>query len=631
MQYGRSFFKAQRYFVLVVLLLSISSPTQSTELAIGYGELNYTPPNVGTYQLPSLGQAADGKVLDEQGQVQSLQSILRVRGKYSLLSFVYSHCSDVNGCPLAAHVFYKLKTRMQDQAELAQKLQLISLSFDPERDTPEIMRLYGANFKYAGQQGAWRFLTTSSSAELLPILQAYQQEVQREVSLSGQSTDYAHMLRVFLIDPELKIRQIYSVGFLHPDLIINDLKTLWLQAAPQPPSQATSDTLPPAKPNQALDLLALAQQPPLGLPALGEDALKSLNTDKILLGQKLFFDRRLSLNNTFSCAMCHIPEQGFTSNEMATAVGVEGRTVRRNAPSLFNVAYNTRLFHDGRDTQLEEQIWSPLLAVNEMSNPSVGAVLDKLRSLPDYQGRFEAVYASQPSMSNLGDALAAYQRTLLSADSPFDRWYFAKQTQALSVEAQQGFRLFTGKANCVACHQLGEKSALFTDNQLHNTGIGYRESLGLRSAKQRVEVAKGVFVEVDRQIIDQVSEKPPQDLGLYEITQNPADRWKYKTPSLRNATLTAPYMHNGSLSSLAEVVAFYNQGGIANPNLSPLIKPLNLSAEEQGYLVAFLQSLTGSNVAELVANAATTAIGDHTQQDPHWANQLSQPLHGEAR
>lgn len=612
-----------------MLLFSFSLAVHSADLAIGYGELNYTPPKAGTYELPALGLAADGQVLDEQGQTQSLKQILQ--GRYSLLSFVYSHCSDVNGCPLAAHVFYKLKARMQEEPELAQKLQLISLSFDPERDTPEIMRLYAANFKYAGEEGTWRFLTTPSAIDLKPILQAYQQEVQRDISLQGESADYAHMLRVFLIDPEWKIRQIYSVGFLHPELILNDLKTLWLSSTQVSTNKSSNEALQSATEQAALNLFKLAQKPPLGLPNLDEKTLKNLNPEKILLGQKLFFDRRLSLNNTFSCAMCHIPAQGFTSHEMATAVGVEGRTVRRNAPSLFNVAYSQRLFHDGRDTQLEEQVWSPLLAFNEMANPSVGSVLDKLRHLPDYQGRFEAVYASQPTMLNLGDALAAYQRTLLAADSAFDRWYFAKEEQALSTSALKGFRLFTGKANCVSCHQIGEQSALFTDGQLHNTGIGYRDSLGLRSAKQRVELTKGVFVEVDRELIDQVSEKPPQDLGLYEITQNPADRWKYKTPSLRNVALTAPYMHNGSLSSLTEVIAFYNQGGIANPNLSPLLKPLDLTAEEQGDLVAFLQALSGNQVDELVANAANVSIGDTTQHDPNWANQLSQPLQGEAR
>lgn len=619
---------AQRYLLLLALLFGFSLPSHSVDLAIGYGELNYTPPTIGSYQLPALGPAADSQVLDEQGQVQSLQQLLK--GKYTLLSFIYSHCSDVNGCPLAAHVFYKLKASMQEQPELAEKLQLVSLSFDPERDTPEMMRLYGANFKYAGQQGTWRFLTTQTETELKPILQAYQQEVQREISVNGQSADYAHLLRVFLIDPELQIRNIYSVGFLHPALILNDLKTLWLQLEP-PTTQALVNQVPQINQKESSYLFELAKQPPLGLPTLPASIVKNLSREKILLGRQLFFDRRLSLNNTFSCAICHIPEQGFTNNEMATAVGVEGRTVRRNAPSLFNVAYSKCLFHDGRDTQLEEQIWSPLLALNEMANPSVGAVLEKLRGLPDYQGRFEAIYASTPNMLNLGDALAAYQRSLLSADSAFDRWYFGKQTDALSTAAQQGFRLFTGKAACVTCHQITENSALFTDHQLHNTGIGYRESLGLRPDKQRIELAKGVFFEVDRQIIDQVSEQAPKDLGLYEISQNPADRWKYKTPSLRNLLLTAPYMHNGSLASLAEVVEFYNQGGIANPNLSPVIQPLQLTATEQSYLVAFLQSLTGSNVASLVADASTAPIGDLTQQDPNWANQLSAPLKGETR
>lgn len=611
----------QCYRLILTLLLSWGCQSAQAEVAVGYGELNYTLPSAGSYTLPVIRQAADGQVLDEQGQTQSLQQLLR--GKYTILSFIYSSCSDANGCPLAAHVFYKLKTAMQTQPELAQKLQLVSLSFDPERDTPERMRLYAANFKYAGQQGAWRFLTTTSTQELTPILNAYQQEIQREMTVNGQSADYAHILRVFLIDPELKIRNIYSVNFLHADLILNDLKTLWLAA-----TQTSTPNTPEPK---SLDLLWLAQHPPLGLPPLPEQTLQNLSVEKIQLGRKLFFDRRLSLNGTFSCAMCHIAEQGFTSNEMATAVGVEGRTVRRNAPTLLNVAYSKLLFHDGRDTQLEEQIWSPLLAANEMANPSVGAVLDKLRTLPDYQGRFATVYNSTPNMLNVGDALAAYQRTLLAADSPFDRWYFAKDGTALSADAQAGFRLFTGKANCVACHQIGEKSALFTDDQLHNTGIGYRESLGLRSAKQRIPIAENVYVEVDRAIIDKVSETPPQDLGLYEITQNPADRWKYKTPSLRNVALTAPYMHNGSLSSLEQVVAFYNQGGIANPNLSPLIKPLQLSAEEQTYLVAFLKALTGSNVPSLVADAAQAPIGDPTLNDPNWANQLQQPLQGEDR
>ena len=234
-------------------------------------------------------------------------------------------------------------------------------------------------------------------------------------------------------------------------------------------------------------------------------------------------------------------------------------------------------------------------------------------------------------MPQVGDALAAYQRVLLSADSPFDRWHFGKQPDALNDDAKQGFRLFTGKAQCATCHTIAEKTALFTDQQLHNTGIGYRESMGIKPAKQKVMLAPGVMVEVEQSLIDKVSETPQKDLGLYEITQNPEDRWKYKTPGLRNVALSAPYMHNGSLGTLKDVVAFYNQGGINNPEQSPLIKPLGLSEQEVGWLVSFMESLTGSNVDELVADAFAAPVGDLTLKDPNWANQQQAPLEGEDR
>lgn len=586
--------KLQWWFSVVLswVLGSSNMAAEGLPLAPGYGELGYELPAVGSYTLPPLGLAGNAKVLDETGAAQDLYSVFA--GKYVLLSFIYSNCRDVNGCPLSSHVFYKIKAALQRDAGLTQKLRLVSLSFDPERDTPEVMRLYGENFKYAGIQGEWRFLTTASEAALQPLLAAYGQEIQREISVNGEEGDgYAHLLRVFLIDPQRQIRNIYSVGFLHPEVLLNDVRTLLME---KPPVKAAQE-------GQPLDLLALARHPPLGLPPAPE-TFKDLTQDKIGLGRKLFFDRRLSLNDTFSCAMCHIPAQGFTNHEMATAVGVEGRTVRRNAPTLYNVAYAARLFHDGRDTRLEEQMWQPLLARNEMANPSIGYVLDKIRQLPEYQGLFETAFAGQGvSMQTLGEALAAYQRTLLSADSAFDRWYYAKEPQALSKEAQQGFKLFTGKARCSSCHTVNEQAALFTDYQLHNTGLGYRDSMGILPDKQRVALAPGVAVEVDQAIIEQVGEAPMPDLGLYEITQNPADRWKYLTPTLRNIALTAPYMHNGSFTTLEEVIHFYNQGGIKNELLSPLIQPLKLSDEEVGYLLAFLHSLTGSNVDALAREA----------------------------
>jgi len=161
-------------------------------LAPGYGKLTYALPQVGSYALPSLGQAADAEVLNERGESHSLHKLYA--GKYTLLSFIYSNCSDVNGCPLTSYVFYKLKTEMKNDPELADKLQLLSLSFDPERDTPEVMRLYGANFKYAGNKGSWDFLTTTSLKKLTPILLDYNQDIQREKRVNGEQTeDISHI------------------------------------------------------------------------------------------------------------------------------------------------------------------------------------------------------------------------------------------------------------------------------------------------------------------------------------------------------------------------------------------------------------------------------------------------------
>ncbi len=347
----------------------------------------------------------------------------------------------------------------------------------------------------------------------------------------------------------------------------------------------------------------------LGLPSLSVPADTPPTPATVALGRKLFLDRRLSPNGTMSCAMCHVPEQGFTSNELRTSVGIEGRTVRRNAPTLLNVAYQQRLFHDGREVSLEDQIWGPLLAANEMGNPSIGYVLERLRSLPDYAGLFERAFAGQGVSALLvGRALAAYQRTLVAGDSRFDRWRYGGDAAALSDIEQRGFVLFVGRARCVACHTVGERDALFTDHGFHNTGIGWRRSYGA-PARTRVELAPGVFAELDRRTLETFSEPPAKDVGRYEITLDPRDRWAYKTPTLRNVALTAPYMHDGSLPTLEAVIDFYDGGGVDNPEKSPLIVRLGLDSEERTALAAFLRALTGSNVRALVEEARRAPAG----------------------
>jgi cytochrome c peroxidase len=600
-------------------------------LAPGYGNLQFMLPAPGTYQLPPLGEAADGKVLDSRGKSIRLHDLMG--NKLVLLSFVYSTCNDVNGCPLATAVLHKIKQRLAKEADIASKLRLITLSFNPEHDTPAMMAKYGKEFQAPGVE--WHFLTTRSEADLQPILDGYKHTVQKIYDAEGKSTGtFSHVLRVYLIDPDKRIRNIYSVSFLHADTLINDIRTLLSAEAKNAAQQSDSTGEPSllqagddkshyesgdyqthsvamkARQGKAIDLLAHARKPILGLPRVPVPKDNPLTEAKISLGRKLFYDRRLSLNKTFSCAMCHIPEQGFTSNEMATAVGVEGRTVRRNSPTLYNVAYLDNLFHDGRETTLEHQAWGPLLARNEMANPSIGYVLDTVAQSPDYRGLFQKAFGKGPSMETLGMAIASYERALNSADSPFDRWFYGKDKKALTSEAQEGFKLFTGKAQCSNCHTVDSKFALFTDNNFHNTGIGFASAMGGSGSKRRVQIAPGTFVEVDREIIASVSAEKGSDLGRYEVTQKPEDRWKYRTPSLRNIGLTAPYMHDGSLRTLEEVVRLYSQGGHPNEDMDPLIRPLQLSDQEVAALVAFLKSLTGSNIGALVGDAFAAPVGD---------------------
>ena len=361
---------------------------------------------------------------------------------------------------------------------------------------------------------------------------------------------------------------------------------------------------------------AATDSTPLGLPPLPIPPDSPLTQPRIELGRTLFMDRRLSHNNTLSCAMCHVPEQGFTSNELGTAIGLEGQSIRRNSPTVYNVAYVEQLFHDGREFSLENQAWGPLLAGNEMGNPSIGYVIEKIKVLPEYAGRFEKAFDGRgPDVLTVGQALAAYQRTLVSGNSRFDRWHYGKEQNALTAEEQAGFRLFSGKAGCSACHVVREKDALLTDNRFHNTGIGYAHSMGLPK-KHRVQLAPGVFTEVEDKALD--SFEPPQpDVGRYEVTLDPADSWAYRTPSLRNVALTSPYMHDGSLATLEEVVDFYDRGGIDNPQKSPHLKPLGLTMDEKKGLVSFLKSLTGDNVPKLVAEARAAQPGETPpQKDP---------------
>lgn len=335
----------------------------------------------------------------------------------------------------------------------------------------------------------------------------------------------------------------------------------------------------------------------LGLPPLDGEAPSAAQVE---LGRRLFFDRRLSFNGTMSCAMCHVPEEGFASNASRLAVGIEGRSLRRNAPTLLNVAWVRELFHDGREPSLAAQAWSPLLHPHEMANPSAGHVIARIRSLPDYDGRFERAFAGRgPSMDTVGQALAAYQRTLVAGASRFDRWRYGGQAQALSPLERRGFELFTGAARCAACHHVGERDAAFTDHRYHATGVGFVP----RAGRLVVPLAPGVQTVLEATDLAAFDDPRAPDLGRFEVTLDAADRYAFRTPSLRNVARTAPYMHDGSLTTLEEVIEFYDRGGGDLAEKSPLLKPLSLSGDDKRALEAFLRALDSEALPALVAAA----------------------------
>lgn len=271
---------------------------------------------------------------------------------------------------------------------------------------------------------------------------------------------------------------------------------------------------------------------------------------EVYLGKVLFFDKRLSSNNHLSCASCHNPDLGF-GDGIALGRGTMGNTLGRNTPHIYNLAWNTTLFWDGRASSLEEQALGPIQAPGEMNMP-LTQLLPRLKEVPYYVYTFAKVYPdSGLTAENIGRAIAAFERTIVSDNAPFDRYMKGVKT-AMSPEAIRGMALFTGKANCVACHS----GPNFTDESFHNIGLG------------------------------------GEDTGRAAIVGDATLNRAFKTPGLRNALLTAPYMHDGSVATLEEVVRFYNAGGKHKNGASDLIKPLHLAEAEVFDLVAFLGALT---------------------------------------
>lgn len=300
---------------------------------------------------------------------------------------------------------------------------------------------------------------------------------------------------------------------------------------------------------------SLAVPVPLGLDLAApvpED--NPLSRAKIDLGRLLFFEPVLSADRSLSCSSCHQPAHYF-ANGRRVSQGIAGRKGHRNVPSILNVAYGRSFFWDGRAPTLEVQVLGPIQGHSELGM-NLQELMVRLQGEDRYRTAFRHAFGKgEITPENLARALASYLRTLRSGNAPIDR-YLHGDTSALSPDARKGFRLFTGRANCGACHII----PLFTDHRFHNTGVSWGSA----------------------------------DSGRIAVTGDSVDRGAFKTPSLRNVAMTAPYMHDGSLASLEDVVDRYDRGGMPNPYLDEEIHPLRLTPVQKRQLIAFLRSLTGT-------------------------------------
>lgn len=314
----------------------------------------------------------------------------------------------------------------------------------------------------------------------------------------------------------------------------------------------------------------------------------ALTPERVALGRKLYFDKRLSADGTVSCATCHDVTRGFT-DQLPTSVGIGKQVGKRNAPTVLNTVLLQTMFWDGRSPSLDHQAKQPILNPIEMGMPDEATALKAIADDAEYQAAFQKAYGRAMNYEDLGRAIGAFERTVVFLDSPFRR-FSAGDVAALSAEALAGWELFNGKARCAACHPLSPSNPLGSDNRFHNIGVAARhqdfeglarralQALGADSSEQKLdELAVGTDL---------------SELGRFMVTRKRTDIGAFRTPLITNIGITAPYMHDGSLATLWDVIDHYNKGGEANPYLDGGIEPLALTEEEIDQLVAFLFALT---------------------------------------
>ncbi len=318
----------------------------------------------------------------------------------------------------------------------------------------------------------------------------------------------------------------------------------------------------------------------------------------VSLGERLFFESRLSGDGTVACATCHDPSRAFTDGR-SVSIGIDGKVGQRNAPTVLNALYNKTQFWDGRVNTLEQQAALPITNDFEMGSASIGDAVSKIAGDGEYQRQFMQAFGRGVNGQDMLSAIATYERTLVSFDSPFDR-FIAGDKNVISQSAQRGWELFNTKARCNLCHALNDNQrdvTVFTDNDFHNIGIGILHHRAVPLAQQAEhDLAQGHLQEIDSAAIS----TEMSVLGRFLITHKESDIAAYRTPDLRNVLVTAPYFHDGSQETLWTVMDHYNKGdGIADPWLDEDIQPLALTEPEIDDLVAFLASLTSPQYKEL--------------------------------
>lgn len=374
---------------------------------------------------------------------------------------------------------------------------------------------------------------------------------------------------------------------------------------------------------------ALAQ--PLGLPPVPVPADNPQTPEKISLGDKLFNDKRFSSTGEVSCAKCHDPAKAFTDGPLVTSEGINKLTGTRNAPTVINSAYFKLFFWDGRSLDLEDQAQHPMVNPVEMGLVNHDPVLKLVRTDPDYIARFKKVFdkqGDQVTMKEVQQAIASFERTIVSGDSPFDRWYYGKDEKAVNDQVKRGFNIFLTKGRCVSCHTMEQDYALFTDNRFHNIGVGVnRIQAEIPQFAPAFLTAKSAGTDVDKAVL---TNPKVSELGRFAVTESLDEIGSFKTSTLRNVAVTAPFMHDGSLATLRDVVEHYNNGGVrqkgdpVNDFLSGGIRPLNLTDDEMTDLVAFMESLTSPQFAAQRAasgmpascNVKTTTVASSSPATP---------------